>query len=138
MNADAVTNSIDGGITRHRDAGTFTSSANEPYAGTAMTRSPGAKLVTPSPTVFTTPANSLPGENGRAGFVWYLFSMLSTSGKFTLAAFTLTTTSPGPGTRSGTSSITRVSGGPKVLHSTAFTGTPIRPFSSTRVLPGGL
>ena len=32
------------------------------------------------------PDSSLPGENGSGGFTWYLFWMIRTSGKLTLAA----------------------------------------------------
>src|SRR3954469_20474999 len=85
-----------------------------------MTRSPGRTLVTPAPTSFTTPASSLPGENGSGGLTWYLFWMMSTSGKLTLAAFTDTTTSPGPALSAGRSSSTSDSGGPNCLQRTAF------------------
>src|SRR5204862_2563233 len=85
-----------------------------------MTRSPGRTLVTPAPTSFTTPASSLPGENGSGGLNWYLFWMMSTSGKLTLAAFTVTTTSPAPGFGEGSSSTTSDSGGPNCLQRTAF------------------
>src|SRR5437879_3740514 len=54
----------------------------------AITRSPGMKPCTPSPTCLTTPAISLPGEKGRSGLNWYLFWMRRTSGKFTPLAFT--------------------------------------------------
>src|SRR5689334_11460002 len=46
--------------------------------------------------------------------------MISVSGKFTLAALTAMTTSPGPGTGDGTSSMTSVSGGPNDLQRTAL------------------
>jgi len=46
--------------------------------------------------------------------------MISVSGKFTPAAFTLTTTCPLPAFSEGTSSTTSFSGGPNSLHSTAF------------------
>src|SRR5947207_2117753 len=85
-----------------------------------MTRSPGRTLLTPAPTSFTTPASSLPGENGSGGLNWYLFWMMRKSGKLTLAAFTETTTSPGPGLGDGSSSTTSDSGGPYCLQSTAF------------------
>ena len=45
------------------------------------------------------PASSLPGEKGSGGLNWYLFSMIRTSGKLTLAALTEITASPGPGDR---------------------------------------
>src|SRR5438067_13555861 len=85
-----------------------------------MTRSPGRHWLTSAPTALTTPASSLPGENGSGGLNWYLFWMMRTSGKLTLAAFTETTTSPGPGLGEGRSSMTSDSGGPNCLHSTAF------------------
>jgi len=37
-----------------------------------ITRSPGAKSVTPVPTLSTIPANSDAGENGNGGLCWYL------------------------------------------------------------------
>src|SRR5215475_3146119 len=86
----------------------------------AITASPGLTCVTPPPTDFTTPATSLPGENGSGGFTWYLFWMISTSGKLTLAALTDTTTSPAPASSGGRSSTTSDSGGPYALHKTAF------------------
>src|SRR5919201_1427161 len=46
--------------------------------------------------------------------------MMSTSGKLTLAALTLTTTSPGPGCGEASSSMTSASGGPYCLQRTAF------------------
>src|SRR3982750_4264901 len=85
-----------------------------------MTLSPVRTVVTPSPTRFTTPASSLPGEKGSGGLNWYLFWMMRTSGKFTLAAFTATTTSPGAGLGDGRSSTTSDSGGPNCLQRTAF------------------
>src|SRR6476660_6506272 len=108
------------GIGSRRFTSTFTSSANAPYPVIAITGSPGFQRVTPSPTDLTMPASSLPGENGSGGFSWYLFWMISTSGKLTLAVLTEPTTSPGPGTGDGTSSTTSESGGPYALHSTAF------------------
>src|SRR3954452_7281727 len=46
--------------------------------------------------------------------------MMSTSGKLTLAAFTVTTTSPAPAFGEGSSSTTSDSGGPNCLQRTAF------------------
>src|SRR6185295_3637485 len=89
-----------------------------------MTRSPLRQPLTPAPTSFTVPASSLPGENGSGGLNWYLFWIISTSGKFRLAALTLTTTSPAPATGEGRSSITSDSGGPNCLQRTAFIGVP--------------
>src|SRR5437763_12174756 len=85
-----------------------------------MTRSPGRTLLTPAPTSFTTPASSLPGENGSGGLNWYLFWMMRKSGKLTLAAFIDTTTSPAPAFGDGRSSSTSDSGGPYCLQTTAF------------------
>src|SRR5579859_2637649 len=85
-----------------------------------MTRSPGFHFSTPAPTAFTTPASSLPGENGSGGLNWYLFWMMRTSGKFRLAALTATTTSPGPGWGAGSSSSESDSGGPYCLQTIAF------------------
>ncbi|SOZ77819.1 hypothetical protein CBM2621_A150276 [Cupriavidus taiwanensis] len=90
-----------------------------------MTLSPGLTWVTPSPTALTTPASSEPGVNGRSGLAWYLFWMISTSGKLTAAALTSMTTSPLPGTRSGRVSRVSESGGPQALHSTAFILSPV-------------
>ena len=103
-----------------RTASVFTSSANAPKAVNAITLSPGLTFVTPAPTSFTTPASSLPGEKGSGGLNWYLFWMISTSGKLTLAALTLITTSPAPALGEGTSSSTSDSGGPNCLQSNAF------------------
>src|SRR3970282_135298 len=89
-----------------------------------MTLSPGRKALTPSPTSFTRPANSLPGEKGSGGLNWYLFWMISTSGKLRLAALTLTTTSPAPARGEGSSSTTSDSGGPNCLQRTAFIAIP--------------
>src|SRR5882762_10275645 len=86
----------------------------------AITRSPGMKPCTPSPTCLTTPAISLPGEKGSSGWNWYLFWMRRTSGKFTPLAFTETKSCPLPGAGDGMSSTTSESGGPQFLHSTAF------------------
>src|SRR3982074_2435894 len=86
----------------------------------AITRSPGMKTWTPSPTCLTTPAISLPGEKGRSGLNWYLFWMRRTSGKFTPLAFTETRSCPLPGLGEGMSSTTSASGDPHTLHSTAF------------------
>src|SRR6266516_851707 len=92
----------------------------------AITRSPGMKPCTPSPTCLTTPAISLPGEKGSSGLNWYLFWMRRTSGKFTPLAFTDTKSCPLPGAGDGMSSTTSASGGPQLLHSTAFMSALLR------------
>src|SRR5262245_27709051 len=99
------------GIGRTRNASSATSSAEAAYTVNAITRSPGLTWVTAAPTAFTTPASSLPGENGSGGLNWYLFSMMRTSGKLTLAALTVTTTCLSSGTGDGTSSSSSSSGG---------------------------
>src|SRR5512145_1757038 len=85
-----------------------------------MTLSPGLTFVTPVPASFTTPASSLPGENGSGGLNWYLLSMMSTSGKLTLAALTDTTTSPLAAVGEGISWYSRSSGPPNCVHKMAF------------------
>src|SRR6185369_16979309 len=101
-----------------------------------MTLSPAFTFVTPAPTSLTTPASSLPGENGSAGLNWYLFWMMRTSGKLTLAALIDTTTSPAPGRGEGRSSTTSDSGGPNCLQTTAFTA--IECHSDRRADPASL
>src|SRR3954454_20303731 len=120
MNAAPVAKSIFSGSGMRRNASVFASSANAPCPVKAITLSPGLKPATPLPISFTTPASSLPGENGSGGLNWYLFWMISTSGKLTLAALTDTTTSPAPAFSDGTSSTTSDSGGPNCLQTTAF------------------
>ena len=73
-------------------AGNTTSSANAPTIVVPKTRSPVAKVSTPSATSTTTPANSLPGTNGGGTLSWYWLATISTSGKFTAAARTRTRT----------------------------------------------
>jgi hypothetical protein len=77
-----------GGIGSTPPASTTASSAKAPWSVNAITRSPGASRSTPGPTSRITPESSLPGENGSGGLNWYLFSMIRTSGKLTLAART--------------------------------------------------
>src|SRR5262245_65360099 len=110
------------GILIMRAAGTATSSAMPPAPVDPKTLSPGFSVVTPSPTDFTTPEISPPGEKGRGGLNWYMSWMIRKSGKFTPTAFTFTTTSPGFATGEGMFSITNVSGGPGALDKTAFIG----------------
>src|SRR3970040_2375460 len=123
MNDAAASNPMPSGMGSRRAASVFTSSAKAPKVVNAITLSPGLTFFTSGPTSFTTPASSLPGEKGSGGLNWYLFWMMSTSGKFTLAALMLTTTSPGPGFGEGTSSSTSDSGGPNCLQSSAFKRT---------------
>ena len=79
------------------------------------------RSVTPSPTVTTSPANSLPGVKGTGTDTWYRSATNRTSGKLTAAAATRTTTSPGPGTRDASSSTVTVSGSPYSLQTAART-----------------
>src|SRR3954447_9626871 len=98
-----------------------------------MTRSPAFQPLTPGPTSLMTPASSLPGEKGSGGLNWYLFWMMRTSGKLTLAALTDTTTSPGPGVGEGSSSSTSDSGGPYALQTMAFMRRPSCPVDQAAV-----
>ena len=123
-NDAAVGKSIFSCIGTRRAASTRHSSANAPWVANAITRSPGFALATPGPTAFTTPAISAPGVNGGVALTWYLFWMMRTSGKLTLAAFTDTTTWPGPACGGATSSTSSDSGGPNCLHTTAFISIP--------------
>src|SRR5512135_1835636 len=80
---------------------TTRSASVRPHAAT--TRSPGATCVTPSPTAATTPDISVPTTNGSGGRSWYRPWIISRSGKLSAAAFTSTSTSPGPACGSGQS-----------------------------------
>ena len=120
MKAAASSCGMESGIFHSRFAGSSTSSAMAPQPVLARMRSPGFTLVTPSPTDFTTPESSPPGEKGRSGLNWYLSSMISTSGKLTPMALTEITAWPAFGSGFGTSSRTRVSGPPTALLNSAF------------------
>src|SRR3970040_1712177 len=120
MNDAAASNPMPSGMGSRRAASVFTSSAKAPKVVKAITLSPGFTFFTSAPISFTTPASSLPGENGSGGLYWYLFWMMSTSGKFTLAALTATTTSPRPGRGEGSSSKVSDSGAPYCLQTTVF------------------
>src|SRR5262252_5907551 len=85
-----------------------------------MTRSPGARSVTPLPTASTRPANSAPGENGNGGLCWYLPAMSSVSKKLSATALTRTSASPGPARGASTSASCSALGGPKCVQRTAF------------------
>ena len=66
--AAACCESMPGGTFTILPAGIRRSSAYEPTGGAAYaTRSPTATEPTPSPTASTTPAPSIPGENGSDG-----------------------------------------------------------------------
>ena len=101
-------------------AGAMVRSARPPVQVAPKTSSPGAKSVTLAPTERTVPAISPPGENGKGGWLWYLPAIISTSGKFKAEALISINASWSPATGSGTFSSTRLSGGPKALHNTAF------------------
>src|SRR5208282_5304581 len=95
-----------------RSASATTSSAKPPEPVETITLSPGFTFVTPSPVSLTKPATSPPGEKGSLGLNWYLSWIISTSGKLTPQAFTVTTTWPLPADGLGTSWTTISSGGP--------------------------
>ena len=84
------------GIRTTRSREMTTSSANPFHPHMPITRSPPEKSVTSAPTSMTSPATSPPGAKGNGGLNWYLFSMMSRSGKFTPAARTRMRTSVGP------------------------------------------
>src|SRR5690606_29060997 len=94
-------------------------SAKPPWASIAMTRSPGWNRRAPRPRRSTTPAASSPGLNGNSGLVWYWPLIIKESAKLTVEALTPITTSPGPGSGSGTSSIVSFSGPPHSRQTTA-------------------
>ena len=94
--------------------------ARRAIAGIADDPVARAKPVTPGPTLSTMPANSAPGENGKAGLYWYFPAMISVSKKLSAAASTRTTASPGPATGSGRSPSSRSSGVPARVQRMAF------------------
>jgi hypothetical protein len=102
-------------------AGNATCSAKAPTIVWPKTKSPGFTAFTPAPTEHTTPASSLPGMNGGWSEIWYLFWMMSRSGKFTAAACTSTRISSSDGVGVGISSTESDSGGPYSRQTTART-----------------
>src|SRR5574340_259022 len=85
-----------------------------------MTRSPMAKPCTPAPISLTTPATSVPGENGSGGFFWYSPCAMSTSGKLSALALTRSSSWPGPAVGEGTDCTLSRSSGPGSVHSKAL------------------
>src|SRR4051812_45940069 len=73
----------------------YSANAPGPPAGEPSTRCP-------VPTI--SPVSSTPGVYGRGGFSWYMPIAMSTSGKFSAAARTSTSTWPSPGVGWSTSS----------------------------------
>src|SRR5205807_9570158 len=116
----AVTKSILSDMRKTRSAPATASSANAPPSMDAMTRSPTFKWLTPAPTSVTTPPASLPGENGKAGLVWYVPAISKMSAKLTPAAWMAILTAPGRNGGEGKSSMVSFSGPPHSLHSTAL------------------
>ncbi len=104
MKAAATSWGMLSGMCHRRLAGSRTSSARPPQPVLARMRSPTFTLVTPSPIAFTTPDSSPPGEKGRGGFIWYLSSIISTSGKLMPTALVLITANPGRTSGEATSS----------------------------------
>ena len=68
--APASSNGMPSGTANVSASSASAISASPPYARIAMTRSPTANRVTPSPQAATTPAVSSPGLNGNGGRVW--------------------------------------------------------------------
>src|SRR6185369_11912989 len=99
----ASTNGKPAGSGTQRSAGAMVWVPKPPVPARQATDWPTCRLVTPAPTAATTPANSEPGTKGRGGLCWYLFCTISRSGKFRLAAFTSTSTSPERGCGVGSS-----------------------------------
>ena len=118
----AISNGMPLGMGISPSAGNTASSAKAPQPVKPITTSPKPTRtrVTPSPTAVTTPASSPPGVNGKAGLNWYLFWMMSASGKLTPAALTLTNTSRALGTGAAMSSTVSSSGPPCWLQRSAF------------------
>src|SRR4051812_9802028 len=96
-------------------------SAKAPSRWRLMTRSPGLKRVTPSPTATISPAPSLPGMKGGSGRNWYFPASIRTSTYCTPRAWMRTCTSPAPGgAGSGNSRSASTSGPPNASQTTAF------------------
>src|SRR5712691_2359379 len=98
-----------------------------------LTRSPGGQPSTPSPSSSTSPASSTPSVCGRLTGKREVPSRTSTSRWLSALARILTSTSPGPGLGSSTSSTRSTSMPPNSWNRTAFTrstslpaGRPLR------------
>ena len=94
-------------------------SAYPPPAVMAITASPTAHRVTPSPRATTWPANSRPGISCSIGGPGYKPMRCSRSARLQDVPTTSTSTSPGAGMGSGTSRMVRTSGPPCSLRTTA-------------------
>src|SRR3954467_2212577 len=104
----------------------------------AATRSPSLTAA-PAGALRTVPATSLPGTNGRSGWIWYSPRVCSTSGNETPAAWTsITTPLPGvsgcDGSGSGRSASVSADSGP--LRSVIWTARMARErISGTEAVP---
>src|SRR5262249_34193793 len=114
------------GIGKTLAASITTSSAYDPVPVNAATRSPAFRLVTPGPTSLTTPAASMPGVKGKAGFSWYCPETSSRSAKLIPAACTAMRTAPSRIGGDEASPTTSFSGPPHSLHKAARMKPPSR------------
>ena len=93
-------------------------------ASATVTRSPTLRLVTPGPSLTITPDGSTPGTSGSVtGRAYLPARTLVSSVRFTETAWTLISTSPGPGSGVGTSSSFITPGGPNSRITIAFNAT---------------
>src|ERR1039457_1702933 len=99
------------GAGRHCTPGARQYSAYPPPGTSAQTRSPSRQPESGAAAAMV-PATSNPRTGDVPGGGGYWPARCSTSGRFTPAASTRISTSPGPGTGVGTSAICRTSGGP--------------------------
>ncbi len=92
-----------------------------PKRNCTVTRSPTLRDVTPGPSLVTTPEGSTPGVSGKVTRRAYLPARTTASSvRFTDTAWTLMSTSPGPGSGIGTSSSFITLGGPNSRITMAF------------------
>src|SRR6185369_6220546 len=92
-----------------------------------VTRSPTLRWVTPSPTLTTTPDGSTPSTSGSfTGRAYLPARTLVSSVRLIETAWTLSNTSPGPGSGVGTSSSFITLGGPNSRITMAFNATSQR------------
>src|ERR1035437_11146500 len=109
MKAAASTKGKLEGNGMHSAAGARVCVPKPPVPDRQATCCPTLRWLTPAPTAWMMPAYSEPGTKGRAGFVWYLFWMISRSGKFRLAALISISTPPAFGCGVGSSVQVRAS-----------------------------
>src|SRR5207248_5094127 len=105
-----------------------------PMRSATVTRSPTLRSVTPAPSLATTPDGSTPSTSGSlTGRAYFPARTLVSSVRLTETAWTLSSTSPGPGSGVGTSSSFMTPGGPNSRITMAFNATSQR---TTMLLAG--